>query len=87
MDYRNDGQHRFNPTRALVKTAEGSMIRGLINIGVHERLSDFLNDPDAPEFLIVFDAMHQGKKGEVYFINRRHVTWVKPDEEELGTGR
>jgi hypothetical protein len=80
----------FKPIAVLLKIADGSVLRGKVNVGNRERLSDFFtqDDPDniIPPFLILFEASQidgneERSEEEVYFINRRHIIWIKPEDE------
>ena len=82
------------PIKVTVKTSDGSVFRGSVNIGPRERVSDIFTqeDPDtmiAP-FVILFDVSESSDKEfiagrRVYFINRHHIVWVRPDDEQRVT--
>lgn len=69
----------INKSRVVVRLADGATIKGLVNIGRCNRLSDFLNAKDADRFLIVFEASMPAMTGNVAIINRRHIAWVAPE--------
>jgi len=81
----------FRPTKVTIKTSDGSVFRGSVNMGPKDRVSDIFtqDDPDgiiAP-FVILFDVSESSDKEyiagkRVYFINRRHIVWVRPDDEQ-----
>ena len=53
-----------------IRTADGSMIRGKINLGDNERISDVLVKGDSP-YLVVFDATTSSVEAEPLFIRVR----------------
>ena len=80
----------FKPIAVLLKIADGSVLRGKVNVGNRQRLSDFFtqDDPDSiiPPFLILFEASQidgnaERTEEEDYFINRRPIIGRKPEDE------
>ena len=69
----------LNKAKVSVHMADGTTIKGLLNIGKYNRLSDFLNSKDAEPFLIVYDASMDGTAGKVVIINRSHIAWAAPE--------
>ncbi len=70
----------MNAKRTIITMKDGSIFRGCINIGSSRRLSDFFRKPESM-FVVLFDAtLGEGKDKSVYFLNRNHILWVKPDE-------
>jgi hypothetical protein len=72
---------KLDPRTVSIKLADGSLIKGKINLhndeGVVQRVSDIftrINDP----FLVVFDATVEGKPGTVLIINKRNIIWASP---------
>ncbi len=68
-----------NKTKVAVRLADGTTIKGLLNIGKYNRLSDFLNSREADPFLVVYDASMPGTTGKVVIINRDHIAWAAPE--------
>lgn len=62
-----------------IKTTDGSVVRGRLNVGVKERLSDLFTKSDSP-FIILTDAKHRDGIGKVLFVNKAHVVWAEPEE-------
>jgi len=63
-----------------VKTVDGSMIRGKINIGSNKRISDMFMKGEVP-FIVLYDVVQQqDMPKKVLVINKRHIIWVEPDE-------
>jgi hypothetical protein len=82
--------------KVTVKTSDGSVFRGSVNLGPRERVSDLFTQDDSDgiiaPFVILFDVAESSDKEfiagkRVYFINRHHVVWVRPDEEQKVTKR
>lgn len=46
-----------NITKLFIRLSDGTVIKGLLNMGKYDRLSDFLNSVDAEPFLIIFGLM------------------------------
>ncbi|MEE9911359.1 MAG: hypothetical protein K4571_06505 [Deltaproteobacteria bacterium] len=69
----------LNKTRVVVRLADGTTIKGLLNIGRYNRLSDFLNAKDSDPFIIVYEASMPGTAGKVVIINRSHIAWAAPE--------
>ncbi len=70
---------KLNKASVSVRLADGTMIKGLLNIGKYNRLSDFLNSKDSEPFLIVYEASMAGVDGKVVIINRNHIAWAAPE--------
>jgi hypothetical protein len=68
-----------NKAKVSVRLADGTTIKGLLNIGKYNRLSDFLNSKEADPFLIIYDAVMPGTAGKVVIINRHHIAWAAPE--------
>jgi hypothetical protein len=69
----------LNKTKVAIRLADGTTIKGLLNIGKYNRLSDFLNSKDSDPFIIVYDASMAGTNGKVVIINRNHIAWAAPE--------
>jgi hypothetical protein len=62
-----------------VKTVDGSMLRGKINLGDEKRVSDIFIQSVNP-FIVLFDVSSQSVESKVMIINRNHIVWVEPEE-------
>ena len=49
----------LKPAEVSIKTLDGSVIEGKVNLGYENRMSDLLTKTDNP-FIVVFDAMYVG---------------------------
>ncbi len=62
-----------------VKTVDGSLIQGKINIGSIIRISDMFQEHGSP-FIIIYDARSISGENKVFIINKSHIVWVEPDD-------
>jgi hypothetical protein len=72
----------LKPADVSIKTLDGSVIEGKVNLGYENRMSDLFTKTDSP-FIVVFDAVHLGspkKKGLV--LNKQHIVWAEPRDQE-----
>lgn len=71
------------PARVSIRTLDGSVISGNINLGLENRISDVFVKSETP-FVVMFDAIVAGKNTPgVYIINKSHIVWVEPEDSEL----
>jgi hypothetical protein len=62
-----------------LRTVDGSVIRGKINLENNERVSDVLVNGASP-YLIIFDASTSNVDGKVFIVNKQHIIWVEPED-------
>ncbi len=61
-----------------IRTSDGSVIVGDVNLLAGEgvdRLSEIFTKESKP-FIILFNAMQQGKLGQTFIVNKSHIIWV-----------
>ena len=63
-----------------VKTVDGSLLRGKINLGNENRVSDIFTQSDNP-FIVLSDVTSQSAESKVMIINKNHIVWVEPEEQ------
>ncbi len=63
----------------VIRTADGATIRGKVNLGVKERLSDLFTKSESP-FVIVTEATHKEGAGKTLFVNKSHIVWAEPED-------
>ncbi|MEN6440825.1 MAG: hypothetical protein ABFD97_19815 [Syntrophobacter sp.] len=70
----------MNTSEVTITMVDGTVFHGSINIGTSRRVSDYFNKGDSL-FIILFNS-RRDKNGdkEVYFLNRNHILWVKPED-------
>ena len=62
-----------------LRTVDGSVIRGKINLQDKERVSDVLVGGGSP-YLIIFDASTSNVEKKVFIVNKQHIVWVEPED-------
>ena len=75
---------KMEPRNVLLKLADGSMVKGKINLyhdeAVIQRVSDIFTRIADP-FIVVFDAKMEGEAGKVLIINKQNVIWASPADD------
>ena len=64
-----------------IKTTDGSTIHGKVNLAYKQRVSDLFTKDPSP-FLIMVEVMSKESKGRVMFVNKKHVVWAEPEEDQ-----
>jgi len=64
-----------------IKIADGTIIKGKVNIGDYHRLSDLLKRTD-DNFVTVVATKKNGKPEKVFIINKSSIVWVVESEDE-----
>jgi ribosomal protein S3AE len=62
-----------------VKTVDGSLLRGKINLGDEKRVSDIFIQSESP-FIVLYDVFSQSVESKVMIINKNHIVWIEPEE-------
>jgi hypothetical protein len=62
-----------------IKTVDGGVIRGKINVGEGNRISDVLLTSEAP-FIVIYDVEYPINVNKVLIINKQHIIWVEPED-------
>ena len=65
--------------RVNVKTVDGSLLNGKVNIAANGRASDLFARTDQP-FVIMVDVQIEDKVRKTMFINKDHIVWVEPED-------
>ncbi len=69
-----------NSRKVSITMVDGTVFNGSVNIGSSRRISDHLKKTEN-SFVVLFDAtIGTGTEKHVYFLNMKHVLWIKPDE-------
>ena len=61
-----------------IRTSDGGIIIGDVNLLAGEgvdRLSELFTKESEP-FIVVFNAMQQGKPGQSFVVNKNHIIWA-----------
>jgi small nuclear ribonucleoprotein (snRNP)-like protein len=69
-----------NKKRVTVRLADGSTVKGNINIKKHTRLTDLLNSSDEASFIVMTDAAISGHPGKTVIVCKDQIVWVSPDD-------
>jgi hypothetical protein len=71
--------------RVTLKLADGSVVTGMINLiqrgDTEHRISDIFVARDEP-FVVVFQATMGELTNKVLILNKNHIVWVMPAEED-----
>jgi hypothetical protein len=72
---------KYKPVYKLisVKTVDGSIIEGKVNIAGKGRVSEVFTGSDKP-FIVLVDAKLKGGSTSELFINKQYIVWVKPKD-------
>jgi hypothetical protein len=76
------GRHTvLKPAKVNIKTTDGSIVHGSINLGFESRVSDVFIGSQNP-FIVLFDAAtSKDTSGRVLILNKNHIVWVEPEDE------
>jgi small nuclear ribonucleoprotein (snRNP)-like protein len=69
-----------NKKRISVRLADGTTVKGNINIKTHTRLTDLLNSTDEANFAVVTDASVAGQPGKTIIVRKEQIVWVMPED-------
>lgn len=62
-----------------IRTTDGNTLRGKVNIGLKERVSDLFVKTDNP-YIIMLNAEHKDGSEKVLIINKNHIVWAEPED-------
>ena len=62
-----------------VKTVDGSIIQGRVNIAGKKRVSEIFTSGDKPFIILIDVNLKSGVAGKL-FINKQHIVWVEPKD-------
>ena len=62
-----------------VKTIDGSVIQGKVNIAGKKRVSELFTSGDKPFIIMIDVKLKSGVAGKL-FINKQHIVWVEPKD-------
>jgi hypothetical protein len=62
-----------------LKTIDGSTLRGKVNIGAKNRVSDIFTKLENP-FIVLTDVSGRDVTGKILFVNKSHIVWVEPED-------
>jgi hypothetical protein len=80
---------RLTPRDVVVKLVDGSMVKGKVNLHhdeeIIQRVSELFTRVKDP-FIVVFDALLEGKSQEVMVINKNQIVWISPEDQQEEQG-
>jgi hypothetical protein len=62
-----------------IKTVDGSLLRGKINLGDEKRVSDIFTK-SKNTFVVLYDVTTQSADSKVMIVNKEHIVWAEPEE-------
>jgi hypothetical protein len=62
-----------------VKTVDGSLLRGKINLGDEKRVSDIFTK-SINTFIVLTNVSSQSVESKVMIVNKNHIVWIEPEE-------
>jgi len=62
-----------------LKTSDGSVIQGKVNLTEKQRVSDLFTQSSSP-FIVMVDVLLREGEGKTLVINKDHIVWVEPEE-------
>ena len=65
--------------RVNVKTLDGSVLNGKVNIAANGRASDLFARSDMP-FVVLVDVQVENTLHKTLFVNKDHIVWVEPED-------
>ena len=71
----------MTPKSITLRMVDSFTIKGKVNQGFEQRLSDLFTSKGEVPFLIVFDLKVGGQKGKCRFVNKQHIIWEEEDFE------
>jgi hypothetical protein len=60
----------------IIKTTDGSILSGKINIGMKPRVSELFTQVDTP-FIVLSDVKNEDGFSKVLFVNKSNIVWVE----------
>lgn len=60
----------------IIKTTDGSILSGKINIGIKSRVSELFTQVDSP-FIVLTDVENERGYSKVLFVNKNNIVWVE----------
>ncbi len=74
-----------NERKIALKLIDGTVIRGTVNLNSDsiplDRISDLLIRGTNP-FIVIYGSTVGGKHDQVYVVNKQHILWASPADEE-----
>jgi hypothetical protein len=65
-----------NYKKAMLKISDGTLIRGKINVGELNRLSDLIRMTDE-KFIVLVGTLHDESEEKTFIINKNNIIWIE----------
>jgi hypothetical protein len=62
-----------------IKTADGEIIQGSVNIASKERVSDMFTKGDSP-FIVLTNVIFKDCEIRTLIVNKNHILWAEPED-------
>ena len=72
-------EYEVNYKTVTIKTSDGSIITGKLNIHGHQRLSDYLKSTSEKFFPIISDQTEDAANNKTTLVNVEYIMWVNTD--------
>jgi hypothetical protein len=66
----------INYKKAILKISDGTLIRGKINVGELNRLSDLIRMTDE-KFIVLVGTLHDESEEKTFIINKNNIIWIE----------
>lgn len=73
------GNGELKIRQVTIRTVDGSVLQGKVNLGVEDRVSDLFTKTQ-DRFVVLFDAVYSGGAGKVMVVNKDHMVWIEPED-------
>jgi len=79
----------INSRTIRVTLVDGTQISACINIAGYNRLSELISSDGEPSFLVLMNSTlfkpgyEKPTKYETLFINKAHILWASPDDQQI----
>ncbi|MCX5831262.1 MAG: hypothetical protein NT140_05145 [Deltaproteobacteria bacterium] len=70
---------KITESMVSIKTVDGSLLRGKINLGDENRVSDIFTK-SLNTFIVLSDVFSQSGESKVMIVNKNHIVWIEPEE-------
>ncbi|OEU45820.1 MAG: hypothetical protein BBJ60_08740 [Desulfobacterales bacterium S7086C20] len=78
MESKKDLDKMLKPAEVTIRTVDGSVLQGKVNLGKEERVSDVFTKSER-QFIVLFNATYTGVSKKVLIINKAHIVWIEDE--------
>jgi hypothetical protein len=69
--------YRPDYRRVVIRTSDGEIIQGSVNIASKERVSDIFTKQDSP-FIVMKDVYFKENRLDTLIVNKHFIVWAEP---------